>query len=84
MEAAAIRDQIKTHISTITGIPVGQIADSASYVEDLGLDSLSMLELSVNLEYTFKIKVPVERLPELRTIDDSVRIVQEYMDSARV
>jgi acyl carrier protein len=38
----------------------------------------------VNLEYTFKINVPVERLPELRTIDDSVRIVQEYMDSARV
>ena len=84
MEATAIREQIKTHISTITGIPVGQIADSASYVEDLGLDSLSMLELSVNLEYSFKIKLPVERLPELRTIDDSVRIVQEYTDSARV
>jgi len=84
MEATAIREQIKTHISTITGIPVGQIADSASYVEDLGLDSLSMLELSVNLEYSFKIKLPLERLPELRTIDDSVRIVQEYTDSARV
>ena len=84
MEATAIREQIKTHISTITGIPVGQIADSASYVDDLGLDSLSMLELSVNLEYTFKIKLPLERLPELRTIDDSVRIVQEYTDSARV
>ena len=84
MEAAAIREQIKTHISTITGIPVGQIADSASYVDDLGLDSLSMLELSVNLEYSFKIKLPLERLPELRTIDDSVRIVQEYTDSAQV
>ena len=84
MDATAIREQIKTHISTITGIPAAQIADSASYVEDLGLDSLSMLELSVNLEYTFKIKVPLERLPELRTIDDSVRIVQEYTDSARV
>ena len=84
MEATAIREQIKTHISTITGIPVGQIADSASYVDDLGLDSLSMLELSVNLEYSFKIKLPLERLPELRTIDDSVRIVQEYTDSASV
>jgi acyl carrier protein len=84
MDATAIRDQIKTHISTITGIPVGQIADSASYVEDLGLDSLSMLELSVNLEYSFKIKLPLERLPELRTIDDSVRIVQDYTDPARV
>ena len=84
MEATAIREQIKSHISTITGIPVGQIADSASYVDDLGLDSLSMLELSVNLEYSFKIKLPLERLPELRTIDDSVRIVQEYTDSASV
>ena len=84
MDAAAIREQIKGHISTITGIPVSQIGDSASYDEDLGLDSLSMLELSVNLEYTFKIKVPVERLPELRTIDDAVRIVQEYSGAARV
>jgi acyl carrier protein len=84
MDATAIRQQIKTHISAITGIPVGQIADSASYADDLGLDSLSMLELSVNLEYTFKIKIPVERLPELRTIDDAVRMVQDYSDAARV
>lgn len=82
MDAAAVRDRIKEHISTITSIPVSEISDSASYAEDLGLDSLSMLELSVNLEYTFKIKVPPERLPEIRTVDDTVRFVQEYTDSA--
>jgi acyl carrier protein len=84
MDAAIMRKQIKNHISTITGIPVSEIADSASYVDDLGLDSLSMLELSVNLEYTFKIKVPVDRLSEIRTIDDAVRIVQEFTGAASV
>ena len=84
MDAAIIRNKIKEHISTITSIPVSEITDSASYADDLELDSLSMLELSVNLEYTFKIKVPVDRLPEIRTVNDTVRIVQEYTDSARV
>ena len=84
MDAASIRTKIKEHISTITSIPVSEIPDAASYAEDLGLDSLSILELSVNLEYTFKIKVPVDRLPEVRTVDDTVRIVQEFTDPARV
>ncbi len=84
MDASAIRERVKTHLSTITGIAVAEIPDSASYVDDLGLDSLSLVELTVNLEYSFKIKVPMDRLAEVRTIDDTVRLVQEYVGLAGV
>ena len=84
MDASTIRQTIKQHISTITGLSAGEIADSASYIDDLGLDSLSILELTVDLEYTFNIKLPIEQLPEIRTVDDAVRIVQEYTGAACV
>ena len=82
MDANAIRDTIKQSITRITGIPRDQISDTASYVEDLGLDSLSMLEIAVDAEMTFRVKIPDERLPEIRTVADAVRVVGEYVTPA--
>lgn len=48
MDVNEIRRKTKDSISRITGIPVDDIADSASYREDLGLDSLAMLEIAVD------------------------------------
>lgn len=79
MQVEEIRDKIKQSISRITGIGVDEIQDGSSYRNDLGLDSLSMLELTVDIEYAFKIKVPEERLAEIKTVQDTVRLVQEYL-----
>ena len=73
-----IRDGIKQSIARITGIPPDEISDSASYRDDLGLDSLSMLEIAVDAELCFEVKIPDERLPEIQTVADAVRIVTEY------
>src|SRR5437016_3006463 len=48
MTETDIRDSIKQSIARITGIPPNEISDSASYHDDLGLDSLSMLEIAVD------------------------------------
>ena len=82
MDANVIRDNIKESIARITGIPPDQIADTASYRDDLGLDSLSMLEIAVNAELTFRIKIPDERLNEIETVADGVRVVTEYVAAA--
>jgi acyl carrier protein len=82
MDAIVIRDNIKESIARITGIPPGQIADTASYRDDLGLDSLSMLEIAVNAELTFRIKIPDERLSEIETVADGVRVITEYVAAA--
>lgn len=79
MDANAIRDNIKQSISRITGIPHDQISDTASYRDDLGLDSLSMLEIAVDAEFCFHVKIPDERLPEIETVNDAVRMVGEYL-----
>jgi acyl carrier protein len=79
MDATAIRDNIKQSIARITGISPDQISDTASYVDDLGLDSLSILEIAVDAELCFHVKIPDGRLTEIRTVADAVRVVGECL-----
>lgn len=74
-----IRNAIRQSVTRITGIAPADIQDSSTYRDDLGLDSLSMLELTVDIEYAFKIKVPEERLQTLKTVQDTIQLVQEYL-----
>ena len=84
MDPVLIGNTIKQSIARITGIPPEQIADDASYENDLGLDSLSMLEIAVDAEMCFSIKIADARLPEIRTVRDAVRIVSEYLPASTI
>ena len=79
MSADEIRQTIRQSVNRITGISLGDIQDTSTYRDDLGLDSLSMLELTVDIEYAFKIKVPEERLSTIKTVEDTITLVQEYL-----
>lgn len=79
-----IRSQIKQSISTVTGIEAGDIADNAAYREDLGLDSLSILEVAINVEFAYKLEVPEEELKDIRTIDDTVGVIQRHLEARQV
>lgn len=79
MDVPAIRAKIKDLVSKVTEIDVADISDNASFVDDLQLDSLSLLEIGVEVDYEFKLGVPEERLAELATIQDSVDLVIETL-----
>ena len=79
MNVDEIRDKIKKSIMSITYLNPERISDSASYKDDLAIDSLSILEIVVDVEYQFQIKVPEEELSEIRTVEDTVRTVQKYL-----
>lgn len=74
-----IREAIRTSVNRIAGISPNDIKDSSTYREDLGLDSLSALEVLVDIEYAFKIKVPEERIQGIQTVQDTINLVQEYL-----
>lgn len=78
-----IRDTIRESVNRITGIAPSDINESSNYREDLGLDSLSALEVMVDIEYAFKIKVPEERLQTIQTVQDTITVVQEYLAAVR-
>jgi acyl carrier protein len=83
MTVEEIRDIVRQSVIRVTGIAPGDIDDSSSYREALGLDSLSALEVMVDIEYAFKIKVPEERLQAIKTVGDTIRVVQEYVGAAK-
>lgn len=77
MEIELIRDTIKRAIGQVTGIDPKTISDTASYEGDLGLDSLSILEIAVSVESQFKFQASDEELAAVSTVDDTVNLVRK-------
>jgi acyl carrier protein len=78
MEPATITDKVKTIVANITGVPLESIEDSATFVDDLGLDSLAILEIVVDVEKEFKIRASDEELQSVRSIEDSVGLILRH------
>ena len=79
MEVQEIRGKIKEVIANVTSMDPEEIGDKAHFIDDLQLDSLSLLEIGVDVDYEFKLGVPEERLGELRTVQDAVELVQQCL-----
>ncbi|HEV8632414.1 MAG TPA: phosphopantetheine-binding protein [Thermoanaerobaculia bacterium] len=76
-----VRDRVKKIIFNVTRIPVERIGDSATFREDLELDSLSLLEIGVDLDYEFKLGLEdlEQRLGDLPTVGHVVAFVQQRL-----
>lgn len=81
MDVVEVRAKIKEIVANVTNIDSTEIGNTASFIEDLQLDSLSLLEIGVDVDYEFKLGVPEERLQELRTVQDSVDLVMECLSA---
>lgn len=81
MDVAEIRQKVKQIISNVTNIPPEEIADDASFVDDLDLDSLSLLEIGVDVDYEFKLGVPEEELAQLRTVEEAVQMAIRTLEA---
>ncbi|PYX87800.1 MAG: acyl carrier protein [Acidobacteria bacterium] len=79
VDVQTIQAKIKQAISQVTGIKPEAIPDSASYAEDLGLDSLSILEITVSVESQFKFQATDEELAAIRTVEDTVNLVKKRL-----
>jgi acyl carrier protein len=79
MDRAEIQQRIKQIISNVTNIPPGDIADTASFTKDLDLDSLSLLEIGVDVDYEFQLGLPEERMRGLDSVTDTLTLVEERL-----
>lgn len=79
MDRAEITDRVKQIISNVTNIPPAAIADGASFTRDLDLDSLSLLEIGVDVDYEFQLGLPEERMRGLDSVTDTVALVEERL-----
>ncbi|WP_280249940.1 meromycolate extension acyl carrier protein AcpM [Nocardia abscessus] len=64
-------------VEEVTGIDAAEVVLEKSFVDDLDIDSLSLVEISVQLEDKYDVRIPDEDLASLRTIGDAVAYVQK-------
>ena len=82
MSTENIISKIKEIISNIANIPVAEISDTANFRDELDLDSLSLLEIGVDVAYEFKLEIPEEELTELADLPGAVNLVERYLAPA--
>lgn len=79
MEAAEIRNKIKQIIANIAGLDAARIGDDDTLRDDLKLDSLSLLEIGVDVDLAFKLELPDERYKEIDSLPAMVSLVQQRL-----
>ncbi len=62
-------------IEEVTGIEPSEVTPEKSFVDDLDIDSLSMVEIAVQAEDKFGVKIPDDELANLKTVGDAVNYV---------
>lgn len=64
-------------IEEVTGIEPSEVTLEKSFVDDLDIDSLSMVEIAVQTEDKYGVKIPDEDLAGLRTVGDVVNYIEK-------
>lgn len=79
MDVAEMKMKIKEIISNITNIDPEEIGDAESFTQDLDLDSLSLLEIGVDVDYEFQLGLPEERMRGIDSVNQTVELVRETL-----
>ena len=70
-------DRVKEVIVDQLGADEAAVTMEASFVDDLGADSLDIVELIMGLETEFDIEIPDEEAEKIRTVGDAVNYIKE-------
>jgi acyl carrier protein len=79
MNETDIRIKIKDIIAKVAGLDGTRIPDAAKLREDLSLDSLSLLEIGVEVDYTFQLGLSDERYKDVGSVPAMVTLVRERL-----
>jgi acyl carrier protein len=77
MMAESTEARVKEIIINELGVEPEKVTNDASFVEDLGADSLDTVELVMAFEEEFGIEIPDEDAENLQTVGDAIRYLQE-------
>ncbi len=76
MSDSSIEAKVKEIIVEQLGVNPEQVTENASFIEDLGADSLDTVELVMAFEEEFSVEVPDEDAEKLQTVGDVIKYIE--------
>lgn len=77
----AVEEKIKSIIAEQLGVKQDEVTPEASFIDDLGADSLDTVELIMALEEEFSVEIPDEDAEKMTTVGDAIKYINEKASS---
>jgi len=82
-EMALVEEKVKQIIVEQLGVDEAEVTNTASFVDDLGADSLDTVELVMAFEEAFEIEIPDEDAEKIRTVQDAVDYIGKHLPAKK-
>jgi len=79
---SSVEQQVKAIVAEQLGVKAEQVTSAASFVDDLGADSLDTVELVMALEEEFEIEIPDEDAEKITTVQQAIDYITEHRAKA--
>ena len=76
--ASAVEDKVRQIIVEQLGVDEAEVTPTASFIDDLGADSLDTVELVMALEEGFGIEIPDEDAEKITTVKDAINYIEAH------
>ena len=73
----AVEEKVKSIIAEQLGVKLEEVTAEASFIDDLGADSLDTVELIMALEEEFGVEIPDEDAEKMMTVGDAIKYINE-------
>ena len=73
-----IGERVKKIVIEHLGVEEAKVTDSASFIDDLGADSLDTVELVMAFEEEFGVEIPDDAAEKILTIQDAIKFIEEH------
>ncbi|USR90743.1 acyl carrier protein [Phormidium yuhuli AB48] len=83
MSQTNVSEKVQEIVVEHLGVEASQVKEGASFIEDLGADSLDTVELVMAFEEEFDIEIPDEDAEKILTVKDAVNYIQEKSAAAQ-
>jgi acyl carrier protein len=80
---ASVEERVKQIIVEQLGVDAAEVTPTASFVDDLGADSLDTVELVMAFEEAFAIEIPDEDAEKIRTVKDTIEYIEQHSKGAK-
>jgi acyl carrier protein len=79
---ANILEELAAILNEVADVKPEDVSPEKSFVDDLDVDSLSMVEVAMAVEEKFNAKIPDDELANLKTVGDAINYIKEHAASA--